>query len=231
VDGRNYRLVAAKTLRPGQPRIRITIERMTFDDATAGRLPALDPSELEPERAALYGDITGGPRAADSDRSPITDERGRLLGPFNAMLFNPVLGAPMQALGAAIRYETSLSDFTRELAILVVAAALDSPFEWFAHERLARAAGVTEETIQAIAARRAPTDLNARHEAVLSSAQALAADGELSDAQFKELEAQLSTTGCVELVVLVGYYRMLALVLRAFRVPAPGSADPSSERA
>ncbi len=202
---------------------------MALEDSVTGRLPALDPSELEPERKALYGEITSGRRAADSDRSPITDERGRLLGPFNAMLFNPALGGPMQALGAAIRYETSLSDYTRELAILGVAAALDSSFEWLAHERLARAAGVSEETIQAIAARRAPTNLSARDEAVLSSTQALVAVGDLGDAQFTELEARLGTTGCVELVVLVGYYRMLALMLRAFRVPAPGSTDPSSE--
>lgn len=197
---------------------------MTRDDAVDGRLPALDPSELEPARAALYGEITGGPRAADSGRSPLTDERGRLLGPFNAMLFNPSVGAQLQGLGAAIRYQTSLGDSTRELAILVVAAVLDSDFEWFAHERLARAAGVSEETIQAIAAGRTPVGLGDRDEAVLWGARTLVTDGDLSDAQYAELTAQFGTTGCVELVVLVGYYRMLALMLRAFRVPAPGSS-------
>lgn len=203
---------------------------MAADDDALTRLPALDPSELGPERAALYREITGGPRAAHTGRSPITDEEGRLLGPFNAMLVNPALGGPMQSLGAAIRYETALSDYTRELAILVVAAALDSPFEWFAHERLARDAGVGEDTIQAVAARRPLADLSARDDVVSSSVQALLADGDLSDAQFTTLEAQFGIASCVELIVLVGYYRMLALVLRAFRIPTPGSADPNAAR-
>jgi 4-carboxymuconolactone decarboxylase len=139
------------------------------------------------------------------------------------MLFNPEMGDPMQALGAAIRYRTSLEDGSRELAILVVAAMLDSAFEWFAHEPLARAAGVTEETISAIAEGRDPPDLDARDATIYEAVRTLVSDGDLSDVHYTELSAQLGPTGCVEVVGLVGYYRMLALILRAFRVPVPGS--------
>jgi 4-carboxymuconolactone decarboxylase len=191
-------------------------------DAMVARLPLVDPEDLDPERAALHAEIVGGPRAADSGRSAIADDRGRLLGPFNAMLFNPDLGGPMQALGAAIRYRTSLGDDTREIAILVIAAALDSEFEWFAHEPLARAAGVSDETIAAIADGREPAGLGAGDAAVYRGTRALVAGGDLDDAHYAELHAELGTTGCVELVALVGYYRMLALLLRTFRVSTPG---------
>ena len=191
------------------------------NDENSGRLPALEPDALDGSRAQLYAEITGGPRGADSGRSPIVDERGRLLGPFNAMLFNPDMGGPMQALGASIRYRTSLSDDRREMAILVVAAMLDSAFEWFAHEPLARAAGVPDETIRAIAEGRVPAALNDGDMVVYRAVQALMADGDLDDGQHAELSAELGTTGCVELVGLVGYYRMLALMLRVFRVPVP----------
>jgi len=201
----------------------------TFTGVTAeengGRLPSLDPSSLEGNRARLYAEITGGPRAADSGRSPVVDDRGRLLGPFNAMLFNPDMGGPMQALGAAIRYRTSLRDSSREMAILVTAAMVDSAFEWFAHEPLARAAGVTEDTISAIAAGREPPGLDAGDAAIYRGVRALVADGDLTDAHYAELSSVLGTTACVELVGLVGYYRMLALILRAFRVPMP-TVDP-----
>nr|BFE70573.1 hypothetical protein GCM10020092_038740 [Actinoplanes digitatis] len=59
---------------------------------------------------------------------------GGLEGPFNAFLLQPRLGLALQALGAAVRYETGLADRAREIAILVVSAASDSAFERYAHE-------------------------------------------------------------------------------------------------
>jgi 4-carboxymuconolactone decarboxylase len=182
------------------------------------RLDALAPEQLDETQAALYAAITGGPRAADRGRSPIADDAGHLLGPFNAMLYNPALGDPMQGLGAAIRYRTSLDAATRELAILVVAATLDSEFEWFAHERLARAAGVSERTIAQVAAGREPDGADLLP---YRAARELVENGDLGDQRFAEITERFGTTGCVELVVLIGYYRMLALVLRTFRVSAP----------
>jgi 4-carboxymuconolactone decarboxylase len=190
---------------------------MSFDGSRRP-LEALAPDQLDGLQAALYAEITGGPRAADRGRSPIVDDEGHLLGPFNAMLYNPALGDPMQGLGAAIRYRTSLDAATREVATLVVAATLDSAFEWFAHERLARGAGVSEETIARIADGREPDGEDALP---YRAARELIAEGDLSDDLFAEVEQRFGTTGCVELVVLVGYYRMLALMLRTFRVSAP----------
>jgi 4-carboxymuconolactone decarboxylase len=197
---------------------------MDASAAAGGRLPWLEPGQLTEEQAALHGRVTGGPRAADSTRSPISDDRGRLRGPFNAMLFNPEVGEPMQALGAALRYRTSLSDRTREIATLVVAAELESDFERWAHEPLARAAGVRDEVIAALAARRKPDGLDAIDHAVWAATRALVRDGDLTDDAFAALQAAVGPVGCVETVALVGYYRMLALALRAFRVPIPDSA-------
>ena len=39
---------------------------------------------------------------------PLTDEGGRLEGPFNAMLFSPAVGHALQALGGALRYQGTL---------------------------------------------------------------------------------------------------------------------------
>lgn len=190
-------------------------------DTVGERLPLLEPGELDPARAGLQAQIAGGPRAADSRRSPIADERGRLLGAFNAMLFNPEVGGPLQALGAAIRYSTSLGDARREIAILTVAATLDSSFEWYSHEQLGRAAGLSEATLATISAGREPVAWEAGDAVVYRCTRALVVNEDLDDEQFAELQAEIGTTGCVELVVLVGYYRTLALILRGFRVPTP----------
>jgi 4-carboxymuconolactone decarboxylase len=192
--------------------------------APDSRLPLLHPEALDGDQIELRSRIAEGPRAADRSRSPITDEHGRLLGPFNAMLFNPQLGDPLQGLGAALRYRTSLSDRQRELAILLIAATLESGFEWFAHEPLARAAGVGDGVIAALAAGTEPTALEPEDAVVLRSVDALLDGGDLDDERYHDLHSVFGDAGCVELVVLVGYYRMLAMLLQTFRVPVPEGA-------
>lgn len=195
--------------------------------APESRLPLLDPGTLDPAQAELRSRIADGPRAADQRRSPIADAQGRLLGPFNAMLFNPQLGDPLQGLGAALRYRTSLSDRQRELGILLIAATLESGFEWFAHEPLARAAGVSDEVIAALAARAEPPALEREDAVVYRSVAALLEEGDLDDERYRDLHSLFGDVGCVELVVLVGYYRMLAMLLQTFRVPVPEGGSGS----
>jgi len=46
-------------------------------------------------------------------------------------------------------------------------------------------------------------------------------DGDLDDQAFENAVSRLHPDGLQELMTLVGYYRMLALQLRVFRVGAP----------
>jgi hypothetical protein len=50
---------------------------------------------------------------------------------------------------------------------------------------------------------------------------------DLSQDTFEKLCTLLGVRGTVDLVTLVGYYDMLALAMRAFRVPLPEDADPT----
>src|SRR3954451_15798780 len=93
------------------------------------RLGKLAPSALTGEQRVVYDAVTGGPRAQGPQLFRLVDEEGALEGPFNAFLLQPHVGAPLQALGAALRYQTSLSDRAREIAILVVAVHWESEFE------------------------------------------------------------------------------------------------------
>ena len=114
------------------------------------RIPKLSPAELDDDQRALYDAIAGGHRAQGPQLFRLTDADGRLEGPFNAFLLQPRLGSALQALGSAVRYETGLDDRCREIAILVVAAHWRSAFEWYAHEAVARAAGLTDAELTAI---------------------------------------------------------------------------------
>lgn len=194
---------------------------------TTGRLPWPTRGELDGAAAAVYDAIVGSRASSPPGRGP-ADGDGRLLGPFNAMLVSPAVGHALQGLGAAIRYRTSLPDRVRELAILTVAAYRDSDFEWYAHEPLARTAGVSEPELAALRSGGpggdgglGPADLLVRQ-----CVESLLAQRDLSDRDFDELKNLVGVTGIVELVTLVGYYDLLAMSMRTFRVGLPdGAAD------
>ena len=72
------------------------------------RLPKLLPEDLDDAQRAVYDSIAGGRRAEGRQLFRLVDEHGGLEGPFNALLLQPRLGHALQALGAAVRYETTL---------------------------------------------------------------------------------------------------------------------------
>ena len=181
----------------------------------SARLAGLLPGELTEEQAEVYRAIAGGPRAAGPQAFALTDEKGRLRGPFNAMLLSPPVGLAVQAVGAAVRYGSVLSGRARELAILVVAVHWGSAFEREAHEAVGRAIGLTEAEIETLRAGEVPAPADPAEQAVLRATASLVQGG-LDDADYAAAVAAVGERGVFELTTLVGYYAMLALQLRVF---------------
>jgi 4-carboxymuconolactone decarboxylase len=184
------------------------------------RLQGLPPSSLTPAQLAVYTSIASGPRAAGS-AFPLVDAEGALVGPFNAMLLQPALGDALQALGAAVRYATSLTGRAREIAILVVARVQDSGFERYAHEAAGSRAGLSPAELAALASGDISIFADPVERSVAETVTALASRGDLTDEEFAAARDGLGTALLFELTTLVGYYGTLALQLRVFRVPAP----------
>jgi 4-carboxymuconolactone decarboxylase len=184
------------------------------------RIPKLPPSSLDDEQRSLYDAIAGGRRAQGPQLFRLVDDEGRLEGPFNAFLLQPRLGSALQALGSSVRYDTGLDDRCREIAILVVAAHWQSGFEWYAHEAVARSAGLGDAELAAVHDGRHAA--LAGHEAVVArTVAALVTQGDLDEAEYVDAVDHVGTAGLFELLTLVGYYATLALQLRVFRVAAP----------
>jgi len=164
----------------------------------------------------VYRSISGGPRAAGPQLFALTDSEGRLRGPFNAMLLSPPVGAALQAVGAAVRYRSSLSDRVREMAVLLVAAHWGSAFEREAHEAVGHACGLTEEELDALRSGALPDLTDPDETTALRTADSLLHSGSLGDEEYRTAVSAIGERGLFELTTLVGYYSTLALQLRVF---------------
>lgn len=182
------------------------------------RLKRLLPESFSTEQRHVYDAIAGGKRAQVARRSPLIGEDGALEGPFNAMLYAPRVGMALQGLGASIRYETSLSNRVREVAILMVAAQWNSSFEQEAHEPLALDAGITEQELKRIRSGGLIDGISQQEKVAFDTVFALVTSGDLSDEEYRVCIETLAEECLVELTTLVGYYSTLALQLRVFGV-------------
>jgi 4-carboxymuconolactone decarboxylase len=188
------------------------------------RLPTLRPAELSPEQRRLCDALTTGARGSAAGGIEVAAD-GALAGPFNAMLHHPGVGDPLQALGAALRYAGVLTVRCRELAVLLVAAHHRSGYEWHAHVPIARRAGFTDAQLEQVLARCAPDMEDPAERAVVAAVRALLKHGDLDDGAYRSAADTLGDAALVELTALVGYYALLALQLRVFRVPLPPGAS------
>jgi 4-carboxymuconolactone decarboxylase len=188
---------------------------------TVPRLTKLDPATLDDEQRDVYDAVAGGPRAAGPQLFRLVDAAGGLEGPFNAFLLQPRLGLALQAVGSAVRYETSLPDRAREIAILVVAVHRDSAFEWHAHEAVGRHVGLTDGELEALRHHDYDTLVDDAERLLARTAHQLLETGDLDDETYAAAVETIGQAQLFELLTLVGYYDTLALQLRVFRVGTP----------
>ena len=138
---------------------------------------------------------------------------GRMIRPYAAMLHRPEIARAAADLGAVIRFESTLGDRVREVAIVTTAIERACEFEWTSHRPLAMGAGVSEATLEAI---RTGAPIEDSDDAlIVNFARALCRDGVVDDVTFSSASGRLGEDGIVELAAVVGYYSMLALFMKA----------------
>lgn len=154
--------------------------------------------------------------------------RGRIDGMYRSLLNHPELTRHVSDLGTFLRFGSgALPDALRELLILWVAREMGAAYEWVKHEPLARNAGVAAAVIEAIRTHQEPPGLDGLQHAALTAARCVLQRRSIPQAVQDELAAALGLAGVVELVVLCGFYEMIAGVIFAFDVPLPAdAADP-----
>ncbi len=187
-----------------------------------GRLPLLDPRELEGDQKELYSflDSTFISWADASGFSGKTAD-GRLIGPFNPNLHSPGITPSWVQLVQAESKTTSLTKRMREVVILSVGAVWQAPYELYAHSAVARKVGVPESAIQALVAGKGSNDLLLEEQVAHRFARQLAKDFRVESNLYREAESVLGRAGLVEMVYLIGIYLLTSAMLNAFEIPAP----------
>lgn len=194
------------------------------------RLPKLAPAELSAEQRRVYDAIVGGPRNRGRPPYRLADDEGRLEGPFNLMLFSPTVGFALQELGASIRFGSVLPDRLREVAILTVAAWFGSPYEWYSHAAMAGRYGITEQVLATLRRGATPPLEDHRERLAHRLTLELLDHRTLTEQSFRAADDAFGSRGAVELVVMVGYYSLLAVSMAAFGVGLPDGVDAAGAR-
>ena len=199
--------------------------------ADEARLAPLAPPNLTPEQQTLYDAINGGRRTQGrpAGGGGLAYPDGSLAGPFNAYLYTPVIGHKLEQVGASLRFDTEVARNLVELAIIVVGRHWTAQFEWYAHARMAREAGVADAVVDAIAARQEPPFTDAAEAAVYRFAKELCETHHVSDATYAALRDKLGDRQVVELTMVIGYYNYVSAMLNTFEVALPSGVAPLAD--
>ena len=187
-----------------------------------GRLPLLDPLALSIGQKEIYDRLntTMIPWADGAHFQSKTDD-GRLIGPFNPILFSPDISARFLDLHDGEEKHTSLSERVRQVVILAVGAVWKSDYELYAHTAAAREAGISEHAIRTLAIGRLPNDLSDQEKIAQRYARQLSVEHRVDVATYSAAEHAFGRQGLVEVTYLVGIYHIVCLLMNAFEVPVP----------
>jgi 4-carboxymuconolactone decarboxylase len=187
------------------------------------RLPFIANEDLTPEQQEVWDNVVNGKRG---DASQFVNDEGGLVGPFNAALHAARTGRKVVALGEALRFDTAIDTRLLELAVCTVGAHWRSNFEWWAHSRLARRAGVDDAVIDAIERGEEPTFDQADEAAVFGLTRSLLSTGRVPAELYAAVRDHVGDQGVVELTQLIGYYCLISFTLNTFEVELPPGETP-----
>ena len=193
-----------------------------------GRLPLLDPADLNDAQKAVYDRLANTMvRWADQAGFQSTTDGGKLIGPFNPVLFDPGITPAFLDLQDAEQKHTTLSERVRQVVILSVGAVWRSEYELYAHGAVARKAGLTDDMIKMVVAGGSPDDLNEAETLALRYARQLSAEHRVDAPLYEAAREAFGPQGLVDITYLTGIYHIVCGLLNAFDIPAPPGELPA----
>ena len=168
------------------------------------RLPRIPPAKLNAAQKKVAAEISAGPRK---------DVRG----PFVPMMRSPGLTGPTQALGAYIRWGVKVPFRLAEFAGLMAARDWSCQYEWAVHVPHALRGGLSQDTIAALSECRRPHKMKTDEAIVYDFVNELLKNRSVSDTTYARAVKQFGEESVVDLVGVVGYYAMIAMLMNVAR--------------
>lgn len=176
------------------------------------RIPIPKPDELRADVGALL---------------PLTAKPGRDPARTMAVLARqPELLAPFLGWAATLALNGVVPKREHEIVALRVAWNCRSEFEWGEHAEYARAAGLTDGEIAALARPVDDHEWTDSEAALIHAADELCATFAITDATWTELAERFDAPQLVEIVMIAGQYSMFSMLANAAGITLPDGLDP-----
>jgi 4-carboxymuconolactone decarboxylase len=173
------------------------------------RFPQPAMEQLSPEQQAVAADV-------------LKQSSAGLGGPYGMLIKSPELLKRYLLMTDYLRQKTSVPRRLNEMAILLEARVWDAQYEWWAHEPLARKAGLSDAIIADIRDGKRPGSMQPDEAIVYDVVTELLNKRQLTDDTFGKAKQILGEQQVVDLVAVTGFYVMVSAVIIAGRVTIPG---------
>jgi len=178
------------------------------------RLPPIPPdkqTEAQKKAAAEYKDL----------------RKAELAGPpWSVIQRVPDWVVPALQMRLHVQQRPVLGNKLTEFAILIAARDWTNNYEFNAHSNAAAQAGLSKETVAAIAEGRRPDHMTEDENLVYEFCAELLHHKSVSDGTYARTLAKFGEAGVVELANIEGYYVYLSMVMNTARSPLPAGAKP-----
>ena len=143
-------------------------------------------------------------------------------GPYNALLRSPEMARHCFDLLDYLRFRSSVDKRLNEFAILIQARLANAQYEWWAHEPIARRAGLSDAVMADLRECCRPAGMRDDERLVYDFCVQLSLNHRVPDALWQQAVGMLGEQRVIDLTVLSGTYVMVSMLLNATQVGIPG---------
>lgn len=201
---------------------------MTDPSADEQRFARLHVDQMTDDQKIYFNSLMAGPISGTGSKGVVQGATS-LGAPFNVLLRSPVLAERMRKVGEYLRFESTIPKRLNELAILITARTWTAQYEWYAHLRLALKEGLDPLVGEELAKGQRPSKMKPDEEAVYDFCHELHMRHGVSDSNYNAVLNLFGEQGVVDLMMVSGYYVMVAMALNVNRSPLPEGATPIPE--
>jgi len=206
-----------------QRRHAVILDR-AFRGGIPGSLKQSNREEPMP-RITMIADKSQLPAEQHAEFDHIKEVLHGVRGPFQILLHSPGLAEKVMEAGAQVRLGSKLTMVERTLVILAVAREKDARYEWAAHVKNGRNAGMREEAIDAIKHRKDVSGLEPDERDIILFVRQYLRTNRVEDALFNELVKRKGERWVVEIAATAGQYQYIATMNGIFGVEPAADAD------